>query len=342
MKILVVGSDKVYAIENLYVQHLRAIGEEVIHFPAQSIFYDNYNRSLLNKVLFKAGISGIYRQINRQLIDTIKTTMPDLIWIFKGMEIFPDTLRWARSRGIKLVNYNPDNPFIFSGKGSGNKNVTDSVALFDLHFTYNLNIKEELERKFKIPVAYLPFGFEVPDDLYQRCREQEEIGKCCFLGNPDKDRASFILKMADAGLPFDLYGNDWNKFVQHANITIYSPIYGDDLWRTLYRYRVQLNLMRLHNPGSHNMRSFEVPGIGGILLAPRTNEHSLFFTEGKEVFLYSDAGEAIAQAVYLLGLSSADAGAVRSAARERSVISGYAYRGRAIFAFNKMKELLHG
>src|ERR1700760_2255269 len=125
MKILVVGSDKVYAIENLYVRHLRAIGEEVIHFPAQSVFYDHYNKSILNKILFKAGISGIYKEINRQLIDVIGTSKPDIIWIFKGMEIFPDTLQWVRSRGIKLANYNPDNPFVFTGKGSGNKNVTN-------------------------------------------------------------------------------------------------------------------------------------------------------------------------------------------------------------------------
>ena len=42
--------------------------------------------------------------------------------------------------------------------------------------------------------------------------------------------------------------------------------------------------MRIHNPDSHNMRSFEVPGVGGIMVAPDTKEHRIFFEVGKEIF----------------------------------------------------------
>jgi hypothetical protein len=46
MKVLVTGSDKVYAIEKLYTRYLKEIGEDVELFPAQSIFYDYYGLSL--------------------------------------------------------------------------------------------------------------------------------------------------------------------------------------------------------------------------------------------------------------------------------------------------------
>ena len=339
MKILVIGSDKIYAIENLYVRYLAEIGEEVSLFPAQAIFYDHYGKSIVNKLVYRLGLSDILKQINQQLKEKIEKLNPDLIWAFKGMEIFPETWRWARERGIKLVNYNPDNPFVFSGKGSGNKNVTDSIGLFDLHFTYNNSVKQRLEREFDMPVAYLPFGFDVPETTFRQAHDQQEVLKLCFLGNPDEARASFIRQMADAGIPVDVYGNDWKKFLVHDKIQTFDPVYGEKFWTVLYKYRAQLNLMRLHNPDSHNMRSFEVPGIGGIMLAPLTEEHVSFFEADREAFFYGGLEEAVEKARMLIGLKEEEAGRIRIAARNKSVTSGYSYRDRAVFARNEMKRL---
>ena len=71
MKILVVGSDKIYAIENFYAIYLRELGIEVFHFSAQSIFYDFYQKDIINKLLFKSGLSTIYKKINEQFINTV-------------------------------------------------------------------------------------------------------------------------------------------------------------------------------------------------------------------------------------------------------------------------------
>jgi len=143
MKVLVSGAGKAPAIERYYIKHLNELGVETELFAAQDIFFQQYGKSLVNKILFKAGLSTIYREINDLFREKVKQASPDIIWVFKGMEIFPETLRWAKKEGIKLVNYNADNPFIFSGKGSGNKNVTGSIGLYDLHMTYD---KATLER----------------------------------------------------------------------------------------------------------------------------------------------------------------------------------------------------
>jgi spore maturation protein CgeB len=342
MKILVIGSDKVYAIENLYVKYLAEMGEEVSLFPAQAIFYDYYGSSIVNKLMYRLGLSDILRQINAQLMEKIRTMAPDVIWVFKGMEIFPETLRQVRELGIKLVNYNPDNPFVFSGKGSGNKNVTGSIGLFDLHFTYNNSVKRRLEQEFDKSVGYLPFGFDISEADYNGVQKQQEVMKLCFLGNPDQARVSFIRQMADAGIQIDVYGNGWKKLLSHQNIRAFDPVYGIDLWKVLYKYRVQLNLMRLHNPDSHNMRTFEVPGIGGIMLAPLTEEHGLFFSADKEAFFYRNLEEAVEKAKLLISMSTADAGRIRAAARNRSISSGYSYRDRTGFACKEMRRLLNG
>jgi|RhiMetdeSRZDD1v2_1073273.scaffolds.fasta_scaffold16586_5 spore maturation protein CgeB len=339
MRLLIVGSDKVFAIENFYVRYLKESAIEMRLFTAQSIFYDYYQSSILHKILFKAGISPIIHKINSQFKQVVTEFEPQVIFIFKGMEIFPESLQWARQRGIKLVNYNPDNPFLFTGKGSGNMNVTNSIQLYDLHLTYDGDIKKELEQKYKIPTGILPFGFDLNDNLYNECAKQREVKKVCFLGNPDAQRAAFIDQLAEH-LPIDVYGNNWSKFVQGNNITVYEPVYGNEFWKTLYRYRVQLNLMRIHNPNSHNMRSFEVPGVGGIGLYPYTVDHALYFETGKEIFLYKDLAECINLSRTLLNMSDEEAFNVRSAARLKSLQAGYSYCNRALLALQEIKKLM--
>lgn len=87
------------------------------------------------------------------------------------------------------------------------------------------------------------------------------------------------------------------------------------------------------------MRSFEVPGVGGIMLAPATTEHKMFFTDGKEAFLYSDIKECVEKAKYILALPKEEADTIRARARERSLDDGYTYQQRARTAFKQFQDL---
>ena len=329
MKVFIVGSDKIYAIENFYVKYLRETGIDVMHFPAQSKFYDHYQKNILNKIFYKLGLSQILKYINIEFKAAVTLFKPDIIWVFKGMEIFPASLLWAKTQNIKLVNYNPDNPFLFSGKGSGNINLTKSIPLYDLHLTYNTAVKKEMENVYKIRTEILPFGFDIEEDLYKECCKEVELNKVCFLGNPDKSRGFFLQQLAETGIEIDLYGNGWDKFVMHTNVKSFPPVYANDCWKILRKYRVQLNLMRPHNPDSHNMRSFEVPGIGGIQLAPATPDHQEYFEKDQEIFLYTHVADCIKQINKITTLTVVAANLIRTNARTRSIQSGYAYSERA-------------
>lgn len=341
MKVLIVGSDEIYAIENYYVQHLTDIGISVQLYPAQKFFFRYYQRSVVNKMICRIGLSSILSSINKNLKYIVTEFNPDVLWVFKGMEVFPSTLKWCKQRGIKLVNYNPDNPFIFSGTGSGNKNVTNSITLFDLHFTYNIEILEQLEQR-GLNTKFLPFAFENSHEVNQVLKEENEIVKLCFIGNPDKERANFIMEIARRGIEVDLHGNQWDRFVNHPNLRIHEAIYGAQLLRALRKYRIQLNLMRVHNEDSHNMRTFEVPGVGGIMIAPSTKEHRFFFEENREAFFFKDINDAADSIKAILHLSFAEASAIRKAARSRSINSGYTYKDRSLYVAAELKNLVEG
>jgi spore maturation protein CgeB len=328
VRLMIVGSDEVDAIENYYVKYLRREGVDLLSFPAHTLFDQYYYAGLRNKLAFKLGLSRVYQRLNRQFRTLVEEYRPRVIWVFKGMEIFPESLKWARTKGITLVNYNPDNPFVFTGRGSGNSNIVRSIGLFDLHFTYNLDIRKKLEEQFHARTALLPFGFDVEPATFEECALQKEVRKVCFLGNPDKQRVLFINALAEEGIEMDVYGGHWANWLDHPNIRIFAPVYGREMWEILRRYRVQLNLMRVHNEDSHNMRTFEVPAIGGIMLAPDTTEHRIFFKDGDEVFLYKGVKDCAARARRLLEMSPKAAVEIRERARRRSLESGYSYEER--------------
>jgi spore maturation protein CgeB len=327
MRILIVGADYQWAIENHFVKHFSRIGSIVELFPAQRYFYEYYYKSILTKLICRLGWSKIYDRINEKLVQKVAEFNPAVIFVFKGMEVLPSTLVRLKNSGTKLVNYNPDNPFIFSGYGSGNKNVSESLQLYDFHLTYNLEILEKM-KSMKLNAEFFPFAFEVGDDKAPRLLETDEVLKPCFLGNPDKNRVDFLNQLAERGVKLDVYGNDWAKNNINPNITAYPPVYGDEMITVLRKYRVQLNLMRIHNLNSHNMRSLEIPGHGGIQLAPRTVEHEMLFEEGKEIFLYNDADDCVIQIHNLLSMSFAEALEIREKAQLKAQ-SQHTYKQRA-------------
>jgi spore maturation protein CgeB len=327
MEILFVGSEADCSLERWYAVHLKEAGVEVELFPTQSIFFEYYRKSLVNKLIFKAGLSSIYQRMDRMLREAVNSFKPDIVWIFKGMEVYPSFLSWLKGKGIRSVNFNPDNPFIFSGRGSGNRNVTESIGLYDLHFSYDRVICDHIEKEYRLPCQLLPFGHDLRDDVYEICVRQKEEREVCFLGNPDRDRADFVLALAER-CAVNVYGHDWDRYVRHSGVKVYGPAYGDDFWKVLYRYRVQLNLHRPHNLHSHNMRSFEIPAVGGIGLFPDTPDHRLYFEDRKEVFLYKNMAECADLAYYLLNISEEEALRIRKAARLRSITGNYSYKER--------------
>ncbi len=317
-KIVFVGSDHPAALELIFMDILRKQGIQVQIFPAQTIFLKFYNRSLFHKIIYRLGLSLILNQIQELLKQFIIKEKPSAVFVFKGMEITPKTLIWIKSQGIMLYNYNPDHPFIFSGRGSGNKHVTKSVSFFDFYFSYASDVVIELKKR-GLNSEVIPFGFDSNGFEYIELKKADEIVKVCFLGNADKFRAQFINKLEILGLEIHVYGENWNNYKMNKGVTIFSAKYGLEFWLTLQRYAIQLNILRPHNYTTHNMRSFDIPGAGGIMLAPYTDDHARFFQDQSEIFLFQDVDDASRICQQVLGMSFEERQQLRKAARIKAL-----------------------
>lgn len=343
MKILISYSENPTYLQYHYYKYLSANLSSVVQgFAHNDLVHIYRNRSIIHRLIYRFFSPIVLNNINKLLLEKIDRFNPDVLVVFKGMEIYPGTLSQAKKKGVKLVNYNLDHPLEYHTQGSGNRYVRQSIDLYDMHISYSYKIIDALSRRRKSTVtAYLPFGHYVSPELYARYHKIESVNRVCFVGNPDKNRAEFLQAFCNSGLQVDVFGSDWRRYLsENELLRIYPAVYGEDFWRTLRRYTIQLNIFRPHNYESHNMRSFEIPAIGGIMLAPRSEEHSLFFKEGVECFFYDSVDEAISVSKRLLLTSNSDLERIRIGARERSVKDCYHYRFRAKILEGYLKELI--
>lgn len=332
MKIVIIGSDEVYAMEHFFVKHLSDFPDTEVRLLAINKWIKAH-LSLFNKIerrLFP-NRNNLYRGLNQFIIEQIGREKPDIVLVFKGMEIFPETLQYLRKQNILLTNFNPDHPFLKTSRSTALRNMMQGICHYNLHFTYNQDVLKKIQSEYDVPTVYLPFGYELPADL-ELSNSEDEILAVCFIGTADSIRLNHINTLLEAGVPVHVYGSEWLRFANsnsQLQLKINAPVYNQDFWKVVRRYRVQLNVFRPHNIRSHNMRTFEMPAAGTIMLAPDSPEHRLFFEEGKEAFFYKNTSDMVLKAQQILTMTKLEADKVRYDARKRSVKSDYSYANRA-------------
>ena len=231
---------------------------------------------------------------------------PDCLLVFKGAEILPRSILYANQKKILTANYNPDNPFIFISYGNGKRNISKTITTYRCHFTYNLETAKIL-KKINPNTFVIPFGVNSTATENDILPEHAEKLKVCFYGGPDKKRYEFLNLLAAHGIDIDLYGNGWKNKNLHDRISLFPEVTGENLGHLIRSYRIQLNILSLHNEQSHNMRSFEIPAHFGIQLAPKTVEHEDFFQNEVSIFLYDSLEDAVKIITRLSNLSYHDA-----------------------------------
>lgn len=308
---------------------------EILKYPDQ---FSALLNSKFNRLINRFFPSLLVRKMDKIFLQQVYSFKPDIVLIFKGMEISSWSLKQISKMGIKLVNYNFDHPFEFFSRGTGNRFVKQAIPYYDLHISYSSVIVEQLQQRYNINAAWIPFGFHLTEQQYQEVirRNNPEINRVCFVGNPDEWRVAVIKRLVKEQIPIDLYGFGWEKRFQSSDfLKIHMPRQGGSFWRdpvefwqVLRQYRIQLNFFRPHNEGSHNLRTFEVPAVGGILLTPVSKEQREFFEENNEIFFYTDVDDLIGKCKWLTGREQPWIDNIRDKTRMKSVSADYSYKRR--------------
>jgi hypothetical protein len=254
----------------------------------------------------------------------------DIVWIDKGVTIRPQTLRGLRraSPRVRIVGFSPDDML---NANMSSHYFPQTLRLYDLYVTtksYNVGELTALgcPRVVFADNAYDPATHRpLPDDSAPTVFTAD-VG---FIGTFEPDRAGLIERLASAGVPVVIRGNDWEP-VRRRNIsglTFLPEAINDDYARALHTTRINLAFLRKSNRDLQTTRSIEIPACGGFMLAERTDEHRALFEEGREAEYFEGGDELIAKVTRYLSDEAARR-AIARAGRQRCLRDDYSYAGR--------------
>ncbi len=238
-----------------------------------------------------------------------------------------DVLDRLGEMGIGRVNFLTDDPWNPVHRAPW---FLDALGRYDHIFSPRHANLEDLRRVTRGEVHYLPFAYD-PAVHFVEPPADEDAGSYAvdvmLAGGADKDRVAMVAGLKAAGLQVALYGGYWETFTQTAALAR-GHLDASGLRRATSAARVCLGLVRRANRDGHAMRSFEVPAMGGCLLAEDTREHrTLFGPSGYAVLYFATPQQAASQAARLV---ADPALRDRLALRARTIVTGggHTYRDR--------------
>ena len=331
-KILIVGSNDEFSLENIYFKVFKSIKKNVKFIHVFSI-----KKNLVERFFWKYFKFIIFFFYRLKLVNHLKQNKKkyDLIIFFKAIYLNPDILSYCKKICKKtiFVNIYPDDPLSKNpAPDISNKNVVNSIKYYDYYFIWSKKIKKKINEKYKKKnVFYLPFG-------NQKLSNKLKKGKLpyydiAFIGTSDNDRLKIMKKLKKFKLI--VAGMGWNKSdFNLKNKVINKRVNLNEMEKIYKNSKISLNILRKQNFSSHNMKTFEIPALGGLMLTKRSSEQDDFFPENKACIMYKDDKELV---VKINKVISKYKEFLKIKEKGYDLSKNYSYYKRAKFILSKIK-----
>lgn len=290
-KILILGSKESFTLEKMYQRAFSKLEHNVNFFHDYKI-----RKFFLSKFFWKFFRFIYFILIRKKIIKYLEDNnlQYDLIVFFKGIYINRNFLKIIRkiSTKSKIINIFPDNPFdVNYFRDISNKNILQSISEFDYVFIYSKEILKKLKKKYpNNKFLYLPFGYSSDIHKSIKIRSSNRIKyDLSFIGTADDERYNTLKELSDCKII--LAGDGWNNYKLEKNITYVKNVNYKNFSKLLNSSKVCLNILRKQNRNSHNMKTFEIPSMGGLMITNRTMEQNFFFPENKASLMYGNLKE---------------------------------------------------
>ena len=133
----------------------------------------------------------------------------------------------------------------------------------------------------------MPFGYD--EFIHKKVKTNKKFANIInFIGSYDKKRCEILKSSFNQNIL--IAGGGWKRKFQNSK-NIYNPFFGRKLCEVISSSNISINLLRDQNEGSHNMKTFEIPAMNGLMLTKRSREQNYFFPENKACLMFSDIKE---------------------------------------------------
>lgn len=203
------------------------------------------------------------------------------------------------ARGILSTNFLTDDPW---NRAQFSPWFLKILPRYDAVFSPRRMNLDDLRRLGCRIVSYLPFAYHPGLHFAaEGASPAEGTVDVLFAGGADADRLPCVRVLKATGLSLALYGGYWDR---HTDLRPHAFGIADlaTLRRVTPAAKIVLCLVRRANRDGHAMRTFEVPAMGGCMLAEDTEEHrEILGADGECAVFFRNEREMVGKAKWLLG-----------------------------------------
>jgi spore maturation protein CgeB len=265
-------------------------------------------KTKLTKILERAIRPMQLTELNNAIRRKINTFQPDVLFVYKGAFVFPDTLKYARAKNCKLVLFYPDVSMTAHGP-----NIPACIPLYDLIFTTKTFGITDMATKFGVKNAqFIPHGFdpEIHRKLNITAADKKSFGcDVSFIGTWSLKKEAWLTALKEHRPQTDLkiWGEQWHKATNPVikSCIQHTAVLGDLYAIAIQCSKINLGILSEQVAGSSSgdlitSRTFHIPGSSGFMLHERNEESVLYFKEEEEAGFFDGAEEMTAQAARYL------------------------------------------
>jgi len=254
-----------------YVLKEKSINFKIFDFYKfiNPIRYNIYFDKVINKLSYEFN----EKVINEKLLFEIEEYKPDILFISKGVNIFPETLYKFKCMGIIIANWNPDD---FFNKLNSSRFLLDSLNIYDYVFSARKHLFEEYVNKGVKNPHYIEWYY-IPW-LHKKQKDILPVRNIVtFIGTYSKRRESLINNI-DKNINIEIWGGGWNFSTLRfkKNISIKNKFLNQiDFPYIISNSLINLNILTIENRDQTNLKIFEITASNGLLLTEDTETSRL-------------------------------------------------------------------
>jgi spore maturation protein CgeB len=313
MRILLIGDWHSEVHEEWVFRAFKTLGHEVYPFPWHRYFQpqrslaspagklEKYFLKIQNRIILGPKVTTL----NREVLHAVDQFGPDMVFVYRGTHLWPDTLRRIKEKhpASVLVGYNNDNPFVPGQVYGLWRLFLRGVSYYDLVLAYRPQNVTDFELAGAKRVHLLRSWFvperNHPVELSQE--DQEQYGSdVVFAGNYEpQGRLEWLEEIARTGFKLRLFGPGqyWNKIIRKSpwlsHLAPVNQVWGEDYNKALCGAKVALCLLSKLNQDTYTRRCFEIPATKTMLLSEYSDDLATLYIEGVEAEFFRSKDELI-------------------------------------------------
>lgn len=264
-------------------------------------------------------------QFNLVLKQQLVKYKPDVMLVYKGTFVKPQTLLFAKQQGVHVVNFYPDVSMFSHGKL-----IPKSIPHYHEIFTTKTYGIADIKRIFGYSnTFFVPHGFD-PDihrPLPLSDVELETYGcDVSFIGTWSEKKEQLLSKLQQA-LPnckIKIWGGQWQKATSSHLVNAIQgyEVLGDLFAVAMQASKINLGILHEQVKGASSgdlitARTFHIPACGGFMLHERNEESVQYFQEDVECAFFETETEMIEKVSFYLSHNQ-ERNQIREAGRERA------------------------